>query len=60
MDHKDHAAKILSLEDTTFLIERLMKVPFKETNRYIGEALDIMKKLKLIKEFRKKIDILEK
>lgn len=26
----------------------------------VGESLDIMKKLKLIKEFRKKIDILEK
>jgi chaperonin cofactor prefoldin len=28
--------------------------------RVVGETLDIMKKLKLIKEFRKKIDILEK
>ena len=38
----------------------MQKIPFKETNRYYMESLDVMKKLKLIKEFRKKIDILEK
>lgn len=48
-DHRDHAIKILTIEDTTFLIERLLKQPFKEPNHYIGEALDVMKKLKLIK-----------
>jgi hypothetical protein len=57
-DHRDHAIKVLSIEDTTFLLERLLKLPFKEPNKYVGETLDIMKKLKLIKEFRKKIDIL--
>lgn len=28
-DHRDHAIKVLTLEDTTFLIERLLKHPFK-------------------------------
>lgn len=42
------------------MVDRLLKAPFKEVGRVVGESLDIMKKLKLIKEFRKKIDILEK
>jgi len=46
------------VEDATFLIERLMKTPFKEVTSYVTETVEIMKKLKLIKEFRKKIDIL--
>lgn len=57
-EHRDHAIKILTIEDITFLVERLLKTPFKEVARYITESVDIMKKLKLIKEFRKKIDIL--
>lgn len=58
VDHRDHANKVLTVEDATFLIERLMKTPFKEVTSYVTETVEIMKKLKLIKEFRKKIDIL--
>jgi hypothetical protein len=59
-DHRDHSIKVLTIEDVSFLVDRLLKAPFKEVARVVGETLDIMKKLKLIKEFRKKIDILEK
>lgn len=59
-DHRDHSIKVLTIEDVSFLVERLLKAPFREVGRVVGETLDIMKKLKLIKEFRKKIDILEK
>lgn len=59
-DHRDHSIKVLTIEDVGFLVERLLKAPFREAGRVVGESLDIMKKLKLIKEFRKKIDILEK
>ncbi len=59
-DHRDHSIKVLTIEDVGFLVERLLKAPFRESGRVVSESLDIMKKLKLIKEFRKKIDILEK
>jgi hypothetical protein len=59
-DHRDHAVKVLSLEDLSFLLERLLKAPFHDLTRYVSETVQVMKKLKLIKEFRKKIDILEK
>ena len=48
------------MEDLSFLLERLGKTPSVLTNRYIWETLEIMKKLKLIKEFKTKIDVLEK
>jgi hypothetical protein len=48
-DHRDHSAKILTIEDVSFLVERLLKSPFREVGRVMGETLDIMKKLKLIK-----------
>ena len=48
-DHRDHQMKLLTIEDTVFLLERLQKQPFKDTNRYMVETLDVMKKLKLIK-----------
>lgn len=48
-DHRDHAIKILTLEDVSFLVDRLLKTPFNEVGRYIGESVDVMKKLKLIK-----------
>jgi len=48
-DHRDHAIKILTLEDVSFLVDRLLKTPFKEVGRYVGESVDVMKKLKLIK-----------
>ena len=57
-EHRDHAFKVLSLEDTSLLIERLLKTPYKEITYYVVEAVDIMKKLKLIKDFRYKIDTL--
>ena len=59
-EHRDHAFKVLSLEDASFLVERLLKTPYKEITYYVVEAVDIMKKLKLIKDFRCKIDTLEK
>lgn len=59
-EHRDHAIKVLTIEDLSFLLDRLIKSPFKVMNKHIGESLDLLKKLKLIKEFRKKIDILEK
>jgi hypothetical protein len=49
IDHRDHAFKILTLEDITFLVDRLLKTPFKEVAKYVSDAVDVMKKLKLIK-----------
>ena len=48
-DHRDHAMKILTIEDITFLVDRLLKAPFKQATRYVDEAVDVMRKLKLIK-----------
>jgi hypothetical protein len=59
-EHEDHVIKILTIEDVSFLIDRLLKVPSKDITQAIGETLNIMKKLKLIKEFRRKIDMLER
>jgi hypothetical protein len=42
------------------LIERLLKSPFKELTQYIDEAVNAMKKFKLIQENKRKIEILEK
>ena len=38
-DHRDHAIKVLNIEDLSFLLERLSKAPFRVMNRYIGESL---------------------
>ena len=54
-EHRDHANKVLTLEDITFLIERLLKSPFKELTQYIDEAVTAMKKFKLIQENKRKI-----
>lgn len=35
-DHRDHANKVLTIEDTTFLLDRLLKLPFREPNKYIN------------------------
>jgi hypothetical protein len=59
-EHRDHAIKVLTFEDVCFLTDRLLKTPFVEVGRYVGEAVDVMKKLKLIKEFRRKIELLER
>lgn len=59
-EHRDHSIKVLTIEDLTFLLERLLKTPFLQVGGYVGEAVDVMKKLKLIKEFRKKIELLER
>lgn len=59
-DHRDHSNKILTLEDITFLIERLLKSPFKELTCYIDEAVGVMKKFKLIQENKRKIEVLER
>jgi len=56
-EHKDHINQVISIEDATFLVDRLMTTPLKEVGSYVSESVDIMKKLKLIKEFRKKIDM---
>jgi hypothetical protein len=48
-DHKDHSNKVLTIEDATFLVDRLMTTPFKEVANHVSESVDIMKKLKLIK-----------
>ena len=42
------------------MIERLLKSPFKELTQYIDEAVNAMKKFKLIQENKRKIEILEK
>jgi hypothetical protein len=47
--HNEHAAEILSIEDVSFLLERLVKLPGREMARPIAEALDVIKQLKLIK-----------
>jgi hypothetical protein len=54
-EHRDHAIKVLTIEDLSFLTDRLLKTPFLQVGGYVGEAVDVMKKLKLIKEFRRKI-----
>lgn len=28
-DHRDHAVKVLTIEDVSFLVDRLLKTPFK-------------------------------
>lgn len=58
-DHRNHAIKLLTIEDVSFLLDRLVKMPFRAMVKPIGEALNIINQLKHIKEFRKKIEILE-
>jgi hypothetical protein len=59
-EHRDHSIKVLTIEDLTFLADRLLKTPFMQVGGYVGEAVEVMKKLKLIKEFRRKIELLER
>lgn len=58
-DHRDHTINILSIEDICFLIDRLLKMPFKQVGLYMSQTVEVMKKLKLIREFKDKIDTLQ-
>jgi len=34
-DHRDHAIKILNIEDLAFLIDRMLKMPFRQAGTFI-------------------------
>lgn len=34
-DHRDHAMKVLAFEDAGFLIDRLLKMPFRQVATFI-------------------------
>lgn len=34
-DHRDHIVKLLSIEDICFLVDRLLKTPFKQATNYM-------------------------
>ena len=58
-EHRDHSIKILTLEDVRLFVEKLLKTPFTLPTKYISESIEVMKKIKYIKEVRRKIDYLE-
>jgi hypothetical protein len=35
-EHRDHQVKILTIEDIAFLIDRLLKMPFKQVGTFIS------------------------
>lgn len=57
-DHRDHSTKIMSMEDLSFLMERLLKRPLKQAALFMEETVDIMGKLELMRDFKQKIDLL--
>lgn len=34
-EHRDHQVKVLTIEDIAFLVDRLLKMPFKQVGTYI-------------------------
>lgn len=58
-DHRDHTISLLSIEDLCFLIDRLLKMPFRQVTLYMSETVDVMKKLHLIRDFKAKLDLLQ-
>lgn len=54
-EHRDHTVKVLTIEDVSFLVERLLKTPFKQVGTFIIESVEILKKLKLVNEFSVKM-----
>ena len=54
-DHRDHAIKILNIEDLAFLIDRMLKTPFRQAGTFIIESVEVLKRLKLVYEFSNKI-----
>jgi len=47
-EHKDHAMKVLTIEDAAFLVDRLLKMPFKQAATFILDSVEVFKKLKLV------------
>jgi hypothetical protein len=35
VEHRDHEVKILSIEDIAFMIDRLLKMPFRQAGTFI-------------------------
>jgi hypothetical protein len=58
-EHRDHTIKILTLEDVQNFLNKFIKSPQKNDIKYITESINLMKKIKFIKDVRKKIDYLE-
>ncbi len=57
--HKEHASKILSLEDLAFLAKNLCKNTEKSYESTYNEVLQLLGKVKYIREFKKNMDSLE-
>lgn len=51
---------LYSIEDASFLIQRLLKVAVKGVRKAMAETIDVFRKLKMVKEFRRRINQLEK
>lgn len=47
--HQKHANQLLSIEDASFLIQRLLKVTIKDVGRAMAETIDVLRKLSMIK-----------
>lgn len=41
-DHRDHTINILSIEDICFLIDRLLKMPFRQVSCFMDETVEVM------------------